>query len=62
MGAGLGFFEILQLTPLSRFDIGPPPLPYGGYRFPNNALMTGGMFAGFHLDVAFGDTWFTPHY
>lgn len=55
---GIDFFE---------FHIGDPVMdlenaPYGGYRFPVNAMMAGRLFAGFHVDVAFGDTWFTPHY
>lgn len=35
--------------------------PYGGYRFPVEARMTGRLFIRFEIDFAAGDAWIEPH-
>jgi hypothetical protein len=48
------------------FNIGEPVMdidaaPYGGSRFPVEALMGGRLFVRFHMDVGIGDAWIEPH-
>jgi predicted nucleotidyltransferase component of viral defense system len=35
--------------------------PYGGYRFPVNAIMAGRRFIKFEIDIGGGDVWMEPH-
>ena len=35
--------------------------PYGGFRFPIEAIMAGRRFCAFSIDIAAGDAWFEPH-
>lgn len=55
-----------DLKDFFEFIIGEPTLdieaaPYGGGRFPVEAMIDGKTFIKFHLDIGVGDVWIEPH-